>query len=112
MNEETLSSKTHLINKRTIRAVAIAVIVVTLQHALPSPKAEANIVTDIGVAVTSNYLWDVGKNICGAKCGAAATAATVLIYNYGPVVATKTVEYTKPGLVEMFTNWGSTFFRP
>ncbi len=99
-------------NTRIVRAIAIAAIVVTLQHALPAPKAEANIVADIGVAVTSNYLWDIGKAACGVKCGAAATAATVLIYNYGPVVATKTVEYAKPGLFEMFTNWGSTFFRP
>ena len=112
MSIQGLIMKSPLRSTRTLRAFAIAAIVLTLQHTLPAPKAEANILTDIGVAVTSNYLWDIGKAACGSKCAVAATAATVIVYNYGPVVATKTVEYAKPGLFEMFTNWGSTYFRP
>ena len=106
----TLSSKVN--KERLIRVVAIATIVITSQNFLHSPKAEANILTDIGAAVSANYLWDVGKAACGTRCAVAATAATVIVYNYGPSVVQSSVEYAKPGLVEMFTNWGSTFFRP
>jgi hypothetical protein len=104
--------KSKVNRERFIRVVAITTIVIAAQNILPSPKAEANILTDIGAAVSANYLWDVGKAACGTRCAVVATAATVIVYNYGPSVVQSSVDYAKPGLIEMFTNWGSTFFRP
>ncbi len=54
----------------------------------------------------------IGFNACSYPCAALATVTMNTINNYAPVVGTKAVEYAKPGLFEMFTNWGSTFFRP
>jgi len=112
MSAYFLTFKSRVNKERLIRVVAISAIVIASQNILPSPKAEANILTDIGAAVSANYLWDLGKAACGTKCAVAATAATVIVYNYGPTVVQTSVEYAKPGLFEMFTNWGSTFFRP
>ena len=108
-------SVTHQIysqNKTTvIRIAIISTLVIGAQNFLPAPKAEANVIVNAVEVVTSNLVWEAAKSACGPRCAVPATIATVVAVNYAPAVAEKTVEYVKPGLIEMFTNWGTTFFR-
>jgi hypothetical protein len=45
-----------------------------------------------------------------------AIASAVLLiqgtFTAPKAVVEKSIEYVKPGLLQMFTNWGTTFFRP
>jgi hypothetical protein len=97
---------------RFIRIIVVSALLISSQGIFHSPKAEANVFSDISLVVIGNIAFDLGKNACGYKCAAAATATTALVNRYVPVVSQSAIEYAKPGLFEMFTNWGSTFFRP
>ena len=100
------------VNKaRIIRVLVISSLVIGTQNLLPTPKAEANVIYDAANVVASNLIWDVAKNACGPRCAVPAAVATVVAVNYAPAVAEKTVEYVKPGFIEMFTNWGASFFK-
>jgi hypothetical protein len=97
---------------RFIRIIAVSVLMIASQNALPPQRAEANILSDIAAAVAGNYVYDLGKTACGFRCAFVSTAVTVVAVHYAPAVTEKAVEYAKPGLFDMFTRWGSTFFRP
>ena len=100
------------IRPRLLRIILISSLIISSQSLIHTPKAEANILSDISVVVVGNIAYDLGKTACGFRCAAAATAATVVVNNYLPFATKTAVEYARPGLFEMFTNWGSTFFHP
>lgn len=112
MSVQSIQVSSKFNKQRVARVIAISTLVIISQNLLPTPKAEANILYNIAEVVSSNYFWDVAKTACGTRCAVAATATNVVVFTYGPTVAQATVEYAKPGLVEMFTNWGSTYVRP
>jgi hypothetical protein len=99
-------------NRRLLRIFAVASAVLLVQGTLTAPRAEANTIVDIYQAVSVGIAWDLGSKICPIACPAAAVAAVVVINNNAATVAEKSIEYAKPGLLQMFTNWGATFFRP
>ena len=99
-------------NRRLLRIFAVASAVLLVQGTLTAPRAEANTIVDIYQAVSVGIAWDLGYKICPIACPAAAFAAVVVINNNAATVAEKSIEYAKPGLLQMFTNWGATFFRP
>ncbi len=99
-------------NRRLLRIFAVASAVLLVQGTLTAPRAEANTIVDIYQAVSVGIAWDLGSKICPIACPAAAVAAVVVINNNAATVAEKSIEYAKPGLLQMFTNWGTSFFRP
>ena len=99
-------------NRRLLRILAVASAVLLVQGTLTAPRAEANTIVDIYQAVSVGIAWDLGSKICPIACPAAAVAAVVVINNNAATVAEKSIEYAKPGLLQMFTNWGTSFFRP
>ena len=94
-----------------IRIAIISILVIGSQNLLPTPKAEANVLFNATEVVASNIVWQVATNACGLRCAVPATFVTVVATNYAPAAAEKSTEYVKPGLIEMFTNWGTSFFR-
>jgi uncharacterized metal-binding protein len=94
------------------KIVSISLVLMLLQAFSVTPRANANILSEAYGDFSVGTAMTLGYRACFTPCSAAATLAVVAVNNYVPVVATKTVEYAKPGLFEMFTNWGSTFFRP
>jgi hypothetical protein len=99
-------------NYRLFRIVVIAGVVFSLQAAVATPRAAASAVSDAYGAISTGVAFDLGYRACNYLCASAAVGTVVAVNTFAPVVATKVVEYAKPGLFEMFTNWGSTFFRP
>ncbi len=99
-------------NRRLLRIFAVASAVLLVQGTLTAPRAEANTIVDIYQAVSVGIAWDLGSKICPIACPAASVAAVVVINNNAATVAEKSIEYAKPGLLQMFTNWGTSFFRP
>ena len=97
---------------RVFRIATIAVLILSLQASAQTPRAEASAVSDAYGAVSTGIAFDLGYRACNYLCAAAAVGAITAVNTFTPVVANKAVEYAKPGLFEMFTNWGSTFFRP
>jgi hypothetical protein len=97
---------------RFIRITAIAVVIFTLQVTVKTPRADASAVSDAYGAISTGIAFDLGYRACSYLCASAAVGTVVAVNTYAPVVANKAVDYAKPGLFEMFTNWGSTFFRP
>jgi hypothetical protein len=94
------------------KTIAISTVLLLLQMFTITPRANANVISESYGAFSVGTAMAIGFNACSYPCSALATVTMVSINNYAPVVANKAVEYAKPGLVEMFTNWGSTFFRP
>jgi hypothetical protein len=99
-------------NRRILRIVAIASAVLLIQGTFTAPKAEASSIVDIYQAVSVGIAWDLGSKVCPIACAAAAVSAVIVMNNNAATVAEKSIEYVKPGLLQMFTNWGTTFFRP
>jgi hypothetical protein len=91
---------------------AISLVLLLLQVFTNTPRADASILSESYGAFSVGTAMTLGYGVCSYPCAAAATVAMVTVNNYAPVVADKAIEYAKPGLFEMFTNWGSTFFRP
>ncbi len=100
------------INYRIFRISVIAVVIFSLQSTVVTPRADASTVSDAYGAISTGVAFDLGYRACSYLCASAAVGTITVVNTYAPVVATKAVEYAKPGLFEMFTNWGSTFFRP
>lgn len=94
------------------KIVAISSVLFMVQAFSITPQANASIISESYRNFSVGTAMVIGFNACSYPCSALATVTMVTINDYAPVVATKAVEYAKPGLFEMFTNWGSTFFRP
>ena len=94
------------------KIIAISTVLFILQVFTITPRANANVISESYRAFSVGTAIAIGFNACSYPCSALATVTMVSINTYAPVVANKAVEYAKPGLFEMFTNWGSTFFRP
>ena len=94
------------------KIIAISTVLLILQVFSVTPRANANVISESYGAFSVGTAMVIGFNACSYPCSALATVTMVSINTYAPVVANKAVEYAKPGFVEMFTNWGSTFFRP
>lgn len=94
------------------KILAISTVLLILQVFSITPRANANVISESYGAFSVGTAMVIGFNACSYPCSALATVTMVSINTYGPTVANKAVEYAKPGLFEMFTNWGSTFFRP
>jgi hypothetical protein len=97
---------------RLIRIAVISALVFSMQGPLSSPEAEANIASDAFGAISTGIAFDLGYRACSYACAAAAVGTVTAVNSYAPVVAQKTVEYVKPGIISMFTNWASTYFVP
>ena len=100
------------VNRRIVRIVAIASALLLIQGIFTPPQAEANSIVDIYQAVSVGIAWDLGSKVCPIACPAVAVAAVIVINNNAATAAEKSIEYVKPGLLQIFTNWGATFFRP
>jgi hypothetical protein len=94
------------------KIVAISSVLFMLQAFSITPRADASIISESYRDFSVGTAMVIGFNACSYPCAALATVTMVSINDYAPVVANKAVEYAKPGLLEMFTNWGATFFRP
>lgn len=94
------------------KIVAISSVLFVLQAFSITPQANASVFSESYGNFSVGTAMVIGFNACSYPCSALATVTMVTINNYAPVVANKAVDYAKPGLIEMFTNWGSTFFRP
>ncbi len=94
------------------KIVAISSVLFISQAFSTTPHANASLISESYRDFSVGSAMVIGFNACSYPCAALATVTMNTINNYAPVVGTKAVEYAKPGLFEMFTNWGSTFFRP
>lgn len=99
-------------NYRLIRIAVISALVFSMQSSVSSSKAEASVASDAYGAISTGIAFDLGYRACSYACAAAAVGAVAAVNSYAPVAAEKTVEYVKPGLISMFTNWASTYFLP
>ena len=93
--------------------IAIALtLVFAIEIPIGSNSAEANILADTYFTVSDFVATTVGYDACGYPCAAGAALAMHATNAYVPVAAKSAVEYVKPGIIQMFTNWGTSFFRP
>ncbi len=102
----------HTGSYRTIRVITVVLALLISQSLLSKESASANVVGNTYNLVSEAIAFDLGNKACGYLCAAVAVGTVATVNTAVPKVATKAVDYAKPGLFEMFTNWGSTFFRP
>jgi len=102
----------HTNNYRAIRVITIVLALLLSQTLFGESKAQASVFTSTYIIVSEGIAFDLGNKACGYLCAAAAVSAVAVVNTQAPKVATKAVEYAKPGLFEMLTNWGLTFLRP
>ena len=90
------------LRERIIRGTVIASLIIALQAADSTPKAEAFTLANVYEGVSVAISYDLGSKACGVGCGAAAVAATIVVNEN----ASEAANETKSRLQSIFGFWG------
>ena len=96
---------------KVFRIAIVIALLLAFEIPIGAPKAEANLLAETYLTMSDFVATTVGYDLCSYPCAAVGAFASHAINTYAPVIANSAVAYVKPGLIEMFTDWGASFFR-
>jgi hypothetical protein len=98
------------IRKKTI--VFSVAIILLLQIPISKSHAAENPVVLSYYGISGYYAGLLAAEVCGPQCVVGAIFVMNVANVYAPTVAHAAADYVRPGIIQMFTNWGTSFFRP
>jgi len=95
------------------KAIVFSVaIILLLQIPISKSHAIENPVVISYYGISGYYAGLLAAEVCGPQCVVGAIFVMNVANVYAPTVAHAAADYVRPGIVQMLTNWGATFFRP